>query len=93
MKRFKVFSNNNLSTWFVCMISVILTGCQLKEVNCQLEETLNVSNDNEQELLKVVDYFTKKGDTLQLKAANFCWKIWLINIGWAEALLPNTIPL
>lgn len=53
------------------MISVILTGCQLKEVNSQLEETLNVSKDNEQELLKVVDYFTKKGDTLQLKAANF----------------------
>lgn len=50
------------------MISVILTGCQLKEVNSQLEETLNVSKGNEQELLKVVDYFTKKGDTLQLKS-------------------------
>lgn len=72
MNLLKVFSNkNNIYMWLVCMISVILTGCQLKEVNSQLEETLNVSKDNEQELLKVVDYFTKKGDTLQLKAANF----------------------
>lgn len=72
MNLLKVFSNkNNIYTWLVCMISVILTGCQLKEVNSQLEETLNVSKGNEQELLKVVDYFTKKGDTLQLKAANF----------------------
>lgn len=50
------------------MISVILTGCQLKEVNSQLEETLNVSKGNEQELLKVVDYFTKKGRYPSIKS-------------------------
>lgn len=70
MNLLKVFSNkNNIYTWLVCMISVILTGCQLKEVNSQLEETLNVSKGNEQELLKVVDYFTKKGDTLQFNSS------------------------
>ena len=51
MNLLKVFSNkNNIYTWFVCMISIILTGCQLKEVSNQLEETLNVSKGNEQEL-------------------------------------------
>ena len=67
MNLLKVFSNkNNIYTWFVCMISIILTGCQLKEVSNQLEETLNVSKGNEQELLKVVDYFTLKSATYRV---------------------------
>ena len=34
MNLLKVFSNkNNIYMWLVCMISVILTGCQLKDDN------------------------------------------------------------
>jgi len=72
MNLFKVFSNKyHLHTWFVCMMCIVLADCQLKGINSQLEETLTVAKDNEKELLKVVDYFNHKGDTLQLRAANF----------------------
>ncbi len=53
------------------LLAILLTSCQMKTAAPGLEEALSQAGDNRGELLRVLQYYEERGDSLKLRAAEF----------------------
>ena len=53
------------------LLTILLTSCQMKTAAPGIEEALSRAGDNRGELLRVLQHYEERGDSLKLRAAEF----------------------
>ena len=65
-KKLLYMTNRLLTAGFITAVTIALVSC-----DSRMTDTLTIAGKNQTELLKVIDHYTERGDTLKLKAATF----------------------